>query len=320
MNKRRLGRSDIAVVPWCFGGNVFGWTADRDTSFALLDAFVGAGFDFIDTADMYSRWVPGHVGGESESVIGEWLASRGGRDRVVIATKVGMGQPNRTGALDRSHITTSIEASLKRLRTDYVDLYQSHADDADTPVEETLEVYAGLVKAGKVRIIGASNFSAARLKQSLDTSEAQGLPRYETLQPEYNLSDRAGFEGAVQDLCVAEEIGVIPYFSLAAGFLTGKYRSEADYAKSPRGQGMAKHLNPRGLRILAALDAVSARHATSQAAVALAWLMRQPSIVAPIASATSLEQFHSLAAAADLSLSPEDLSALDTASRPAAEA
>lgn len=320
MNKRRLGRSDIAVVPWCFGGNVFGWTADRDTSFALLDAFVGAGFDFIDTADMYSRWVPGHVGGESESVIGEWLASRGGRDRVVIATKVGMGQPNRTGALDRSHITTSIEASLKRLRTDYVDLYQSHADDADTPVEETLEAYAGLVKAGKVRIIGASNFSAARLKQSLDTSEAQGLPRYETLQPEYNLSDRAGFEGAVQDLCVAEEIGVIPYFSLAAGFLTGKYRSEADYAKSPRGQGMAKHLNPRGLRILAALDAVSARHATSQAAVALAWLMRQPSIVAPIASATSLEQFHSLAAAADLSLSPEDLSALDTASRPAAEA
>ncbi|MGI3903192.1 MAG: aldo/keto reductase [Janthinobacterium lividum] len=320
MHKRRLGRSDITVAPWCFGGNVFGWTADRDTSFALLDAFVGAGFDFIDTADMYSRWVPGHVGGESESVIGEWLAARGGRDRVVIATKVGMGQPNRTGALDRSHITTSIEASLKRLRTDYVDLYQSHADDSDTPIEETLEAYAGLVKAGKVRIIGASNFSAARLRQSLDVSAARGIPRYETLQPEYNLSNRSDFEGEVQDLCVAEEVGVIPFYALAAGFLTGKYRSDADYAKSPRGQSMAKRLDARGLRILAALDAVSARHGMSLAAVALAWLMVQPSIVAPIASATSLDQFRDLVTAADLVLGADDLSELDTASRPSAEA
>ncbi len=320
MQKRRLGRSDIAVAPWCFGGNVFGWTADRATSFALLDAFVGAGFDFIDTADVYSRWVPGHVGGESETVIGDWLAARGGRDRVVIATKVGMGQPDRIGRLDREHITTSIEASLKRLRTDRVDLYQSHADDSDTPVEETLEAYAALVKAGKVRIIGASNFSAARLSQSLAASAAHGLPRYETLQPEYNLSDRAGFEGKLQDFCVAEQIGVIPYFSLAAGFLTGKYRSEADYAKSPRGQGMAKYLNPRGLRILAALDAVAGRHSTAQATVALAWLMAQPAIAAPIASATSLEQFETLVAAADLTLSSADLAELDAASAPATEA
>ena len=317
MQMRKLGRSDIAVAPWCFGGNVFGWTADRDASFALLDAFVGAGFNFIDTADVYSRWAPGHVGGESETVIGEWLAARGARDRVVIATKVGMGQPGRTGALDRAHITASIDASLKRLRTDHVDLYQSHADDADTPIAETLDAYAGLVKAGKVRILGASNFSADRLRASLDASAAGGLPRYETLQPEYNLSDRAGFEGALQKLCVAEDIGVIPYFSLAAGFLTGKYRSEADFGKSPRGSGMAKHLTPRGRRILGALDTVAARHRTSQAAVALAWLMAQPAIAAPIASATSLGQFRDLVTAAELDLSAEDRAALDAASAPA---
>ena len=317
MRMHKLGRSDVAVAPWCFGGNVFGWTADRDASFALLDAFVGAGFDFIDTADVYSRWVPGHEGGESETMIGDWLADRKARDRVVIATKVGMGQPNRTGALDRAHITASIDASLKRLRTDRVDLYQSHADDAETPIAETLDAYAGLVKAGKVRILGASNFSAERLRASLDASAAEGLPRYETLQPEYNLSDRAGFEGAVQDLCVAEDIGVIPYFSLAAGFLTGKYRSEADFGKSPRGGGMAKHLTPRGLRILGALDAVSARHRASQAAVALAWLMAQPAVVAPIASATNLGQFRDLVKAAEIDLSAEDLAALDAASTPA---
>lgn len=316
MHRHNLGRSGIAVAPWCFGGNVFGWTADRDASFALLDAFVGAGFDFIDTADVYSRWAPGHVGGESETVIGDWLASRGGRDRVVIATKVGMGKPDKTGQLDKGYIASSIEGSLKRLRTDHVDLYQSHADDADTPVEETLAAYGALVKAGKVRIIGASNFSAARLRQSLDASAAHGLPRYETLQPEYNLSDRAGFEGELQDLCVAEEVSVIPYFSLAAGFLTGKYRSAADYGKSPRGGGMAKYLNARGLRILAALDAVSARRGTTQAAVALAWLMAQPSIVAPIASATSLDQFTGLVAAADLDLTAEDRAELEDASRP----
>ena len=317
MRMHKLGRSDVAVAPWCFGGNVFGWTADRDASFALLDAFVGAGFNFIDTADVYSRWVPGHEGGESETMIGDWLADRRARDRVVIATKVGMGQPNRTGALDRAHIAASIDASLKRLRTDRVDLYQSHADDAETPIAETLDAYAGLIKAGKVRILGASNFSAERLRASLDASAAEGLPRYETLQPEYNLSDRAGFEGAVQDLCVAEDIGVIPYFSLAAGFLTGKYRSEADFGKSPRGGGMAKHLTPRGLRILGALDAVSARHRASQAAVALAWLMAQPAVVAPIASATTLAQFRDLVKAAEIDLSAGDLAALDAASAPA---
>ena len=316
MIKRKLGRSDIAVVPWCFGGNVFGWTADRDTSFALLDAFVGAGFDFIDTADVYSRWVPGHVGGESETVIGDWLASRGGRERIVLATKVGMGQPNRVGRLDRAHIEASIDASLKRLRTDYVDLYQSHADDADTPIAETLHAYARLIEAGKVRIIGASNFSAPRLRASLDLSAAEGLPRYETLQPEYNLSVRSEFEGAVQDLCLAETVGVIPYYSLASGFLTGKYRSEADFGKSTRGGNMAKHLNARGLRILAALDAVSGRHRVSLAAVALAWLMVQPSIAAPIASATTLDQFRDLAAAASLALSAADLADLDAASAP----
>ncbi len=317
MQARRLGRSDITVRPWCFGGNVFGWTADRDTSFALLDAFVGAGFDFIDTADVYSKWVPGHSGGESETVIGEWLAARGGRDRVVIATKVGMGQPDRTGRLDRAYIAESIEGSLKRLRTDRVDLYQSHADDDETPVEETLEAYGALVKAGKVRIIGASNFSAARLRASLDASAAHGLPRYETLQPEYNLSSRSGFEGDVQELCVAEEIGVIPYFSLAAGFLTGKYRSEADFAKSPRGGGMAKYLDARGHRILGTLDAVSARRGTTQAAVALAWLRDRPGIAAPIASATSLDQLRDLVAAAELELTAEDKAELDAASRTA---
>ena len=317
MQARRLGRSDITVMPWCFGGNVFGWTADRDASFALLDAFVGAGFDFIDTADIYSKWVPGHSGGESETVIGDWLAARGGRDRVVIATKVGMGQPGRDGRLDRGHIAASIEGSLKRLRTDYVDLYQSHADDADTPVEETMEAYGALVKAGKVRIIGASNFSAARLRASLDASAAQGLPRYETLQPEYNLSSRAGFEGDVQGLCSAEEIGVIPYFSLASGFLTGKYRSGADFAKSTRGGGMAKYLDARGHRILAALDAVSARRGTTQAAVALAWLRDRPSIAAPIASATSLDQARELMRAAELELTPEDGAELEVASEAA---
>ncbi len=246
MIRRRLGRSDIAVAPWCFGGNVLGWTADRGASFALLDAFVGAGFDFIDTADIYSKWAPGHVGGESEAMIGEWLASRGRRDRVVIATKVGMGEPGRAGRLDRAHIEASIDASLRRLRTDHVDLYQSHADDPDTPVEETLAAYAGLVKAGKVRILGASNFTAERLRASLDASREHGLPRYETLQPEYNLSARAGFEDGLQGLCAAEGVGVIPYYALAAGFLTGKYRSEADFGKSPRGASMAKRLDARG--------------------------------------------------------------------------
>lgn len=313
MQKRRLGRSDISVAPWCFGGNVFGWTADPKTSFDLLDAFVGAGFDFIDTADVYSTWVPGHVGGESETVIGDWLSARGNRDKVVLATKVGMGQPGREGRLDRAYIAESIEGSLRRLRTDYVDLYQSHADDDATPIEETLEAYGALVAAGKIRIIGASNFSAERLGASLAASAANGLPRYETLQPRYNLVDRDGFEGALQRLCVEEEVGVIPYSSLASGFLTGKYRSEADFGKSPRGGSMGKYLNPRGQKILAALDAVSARHAVAPAEAALAWLLAQPSIAAPIASATSLDQFRGLVGATTLELRAEDLAELDRA-------
>ncbi len=313
LQKRSLGRSDIHVVPWCFGGNVFGWTADEKTSFDLLDAFVDAGFDFIDTADIYSSWVPGHRGGESEIVIGNWLAARKNRDRVVIATKLGMGQPGRDGRLDRTYIAESIEGSLQRLKTDYVDLYQSHRDDEATPQEETLQAYADLIKAGKVRIIGASNFSAARFGSALKTSVEHGLPRYETLQPQYNLADREAFESELKPLCLAEDIGVIPYYALGAGFLTGKYRSEADFGKSPRGGGMARYLNPRGLRILAALDAVAARHEVEPAAVAMAWLMAQPTIAAPIASATSLAQFRTIAAGAELALSPADLDALDQA-------
>ena len=313
LQKRFLGRSEIQVAPWCLGGNVFGWTADEKTSFDLLDAFVDAGFDFIDTADVYSIWVPGHRGGESETVIGNWLAARKNRDRVVIATKLGMGQPGRTGRLDRTYIAESIEGSLKRLRTDYVDLYQSHRDDEATPQEETLEAYAHLIKAGKVRIVGASNFSAARLGSALKTSAEHGLPRYETLQPQYNLADRAAFESELKPLCIAQEVGVIPYHALGAGFLTGKYRSKADFGKSPRGGGMAPYLNARGYRILAALDSVAARHEVEPAAIAMAWLMAQPSIAAPIASATSLSQFQSLAAGAALALSPADLDALDQA-------
>ena len=313
MEKRSLGRSGILVKPWCFGGNVFGWTADEKTSFDLLDAFVGAGFDFIDTADIYSAWAPGHSGGESETVIGNWLAARHNREKVVIATKVGAGQPGREGRLDRGYIAESVENSLKRLKTDRIDLYQSHRDDSETPIEETLEAYAALIKSGKIRAIGASNFSAPRLRASLEASRAHGLPRYETLQPEYNLVDRDGFEGEVQDLCVAEEIAVIPYFSLAAGFLTGKYRSDEDFGKSPRGGGMRKYMNPRGAMILKALDAVSGRHKVEPATVALAWLMTRPAIAAPIASATSLAQFEALAAAADLQLRAYDLAELDAA-------
>ena len=257
--------------------------------------------------------MPGHVGGESETVLGNWLAARKARHKVVIATKVGAGQPGREGRLDRGYIADSVEKSLKRLRTDRIDLYQSHRDDAETPVEETLEAYAALIKAGKVRAVGASNFSAARLKASLEASRAHGLPRYETLQPEYNLADRDGFEGEVQDLCVAEDVAVIPYFSLAAGFLTGKYRSDEDFGKSPRGGGMRKYMNPRGALILKALDAVAARHAVEPATVALAWLITRPSIAAPIASATSLAQFKALAAASDLSLGVDDLAELDAA-------
>jgi aryl-alcohol dehydrogenase-like predicted oxidoreductase len=313
MKKRRLGRSDLEVAPFCFGGNVFGWTADEKTSFALLDAFLEAGFDFIDTADAYSRWVPGHTGGESEAIIGRWMKARGNRDKVIIATKVGadMGS-GRTMA--GSYVRKAVEESLKRLQSDRIDLYQTHWDDPQTPLEEVLSTYADLIKAGKVRVIGASNYSAARLKEALDISAGTALPRYETLQPQYNLVERKDYEAELGPLCRREQIGVIPYYSLASGFLTGKYRSKQDAGKSPRGSGATKYLDERGLRVLAALDEVASAHQASVAQVALAWLLAKPELTAPIASATSLAQLEELLGAVRLEPTQEDLGRLDGAS------
>ena len=314
MNKRKLGRSGLSIAPLMLGGNVFGWTADAATAFAILDAFVGEGFNAIDTANVYSRWIPGHVGGESETVLGEWLKARGGRDKVVIATKLGMDMGGDNKGLSAAYMVRAVEESLGRLQTDHIDLYQSHTDDAETPLDETLEAYARLIQAGKVRAIGASNYTAPRLAQALKVSGDKALPRYETLQPLYNLYDRAGFEGALQDLCVAEEVGVIPFYGLASGFLTGKYRSEADLGKSPRGRGAKRYLDVRGLRILAALDQVAAALSATPAQVALAWLMAQPGLTAPIASATSVEQLTEILGAARLVLDAEQLAVLNTAS------
>ena len=317
MQYRTLGRSALQVSPLCFGGNVFGWTADEATSFALLDAWVAAGFNFIDTADVYSRWVPGHTGGESETVIGKWLKRSGKRSQVVIATKVGSDMGQGKVDLSTAYIRKAVEDSLRRLQVDCIDLYQSHRDDEATPQEETLEAYAHLIKAGKVRAIGASNFTAQRLTQALEVSRRHGLPRYETLQPLYNLCDRAEFEQDLRQLCVDQDIGVINFYSLAAGFLTGKYRTPADAAKSPRGKTTVdKYLNPRGLRILAALDEVAAGTASTPARVAIAWVMAQPGITSPIASATSLDQLHELTAAAQLTLDAKALARLDQASAP----
>ncbi len=312
--RRPLGRAGIEVSPLCLGGNVFGWTVDEPTSFRLLDAWVDAGMNFIDTADVYSHWVPGHHGGESETLIGRWLKRSGKRDRIVLATKVGkkMG-PSQVG-LSASYIRSAVEASLKRLQTDVIDLYQSHDDDPQTPFEETLGAYAELIRAGKVRAIGASNHSAARLRQALDASRTHGLPRYECLQPHYNLYERKDFEDELEALCLAENIGVINYYALASGFLTGKYRSSADLGKSPRGKGVGRYLDARGLRILAALDAVAARTASTPAQVALAWQMARPAITAPIASATSLQQLEGLVAATRLLLDDEATAQLDRAS------
>jgi aryl-alcohol dehydrogenase-like predicted oxidoreductase len=314
MERRKLGRSGLEIAPLVFGGNVFGWTVDEANAMALLDRFVAAGFDCIDTADVYSVWVQGHQGGESETIIGSWLQARGGRDRVVIATKVGMEMaPDRKG-LARDYILRSCEESLRRLRTDYIDLYQSHQDDPAIPFEETLEAYQRLIEQGKVRAIGASNYEAARLAAALDASEAQGLPRYETLQPHYNLMERPAFEGPLQDLCVSRGLGVIPYFSLARGFLTGKYRSEKDLGQSPRGEGVRPYLDERGQRVLLALDEAATRHGATPAQVALAWLMAQPAITAPIASATSLSQLEDIMGAARLQLDQAALDALTRAS------
>jgi aryl-alcohol dehydrogenase-like predicted oxidoreductase len=315
MQYRDLGRSGLKVAPLCLGGNVFGWTADDTASFAVLDALVGAGLNFIDTADVYSRWVPGHRGGESETVIGNWLARSGRRKDVVIATKVGMEMaPDRKG-LSSAHIARSAEESLRRLRTDYIDLYFSHCDDPGVPLEETLGAYAKLIAQGKVRAIGASNYTAPRLAAALDASRAGGLPRYEVLQPNYNLYERSGYESALEPLCLENRIGVVSYFALASGFLTGKYRTPADAAKSPRGKGVIdKYLNARGLRILAALDEVAGRYRVSAAAVALAWQIARPSITAPIASATTVDQLRELIAATNLTLDHAAIEQLNAAS------
>jgi aryl-alcohol dehydrogenase-like predicted oxidoreductase len=314
MEQRSLGRSGIKVPPLMFGGNVFGWTIDKAQSHRILDRLVDAGLHAIDTADVYSAWAPGHQGGESETIIGEWLKASGKRSQVVIATKVGMKMGSGDQGLSRDWIMKEVEASLRRLQTDVIDLYQAHKDDETVPLEETLGAFADLVKAGKVRAIGASNYSASRLKQALEVSARDGLPRYETLQPLYNLMDRRAFEEALGPLCRAEGIGVINYYALASGFLSGKYRSEADFGKSKRGGNMGKYLTPRGLKVLAALDAVAGEVAATPAQVAIAWLLAKPVVTAPIASATSLDQLEDLLGATALGLSPAQVAALDEAS------
>jgi aryl-alcohol dehydrogenase-like predicted oxidoreductase len=315
MEKRQLGRSGLEVVPLCFGGNVFGWTIDEPTSHRVLDAFVDEGFNFIDTADMYSRWAPGNSGGESETIIGSWLKGRGDRDKLVIATKVGMEMGPGKKGLAPAYIRASVEDSLRRLQTDYIDLYQSHADDPETPFEDVLGIYQELIEQGKVRAIGASNISAARLRQALDVSARTGLVRYESLQPQYNLFDRADYEAELEPLCREHGLGVITYYSLASGFLSGKYRKPEDASKSPRGEGVvSKYLNDRGRAILKALDEVAALHDATPTQVALAWVIARPSVTAPIASATSVEQLKDFAGAAKLKLDQGSISLLDEAS------
>jgi len=315
MQLRPLGRSGLDVSPLAFGGNVFGWTVDEALSFRLLDAWLDAGFNFVDTADVYSAWVPGHVGGESETIIGKWLRQTGKRNRVVLATKVGKPMGDDKKGLSPAYIRAAVDASLQRLKTDHIDLYQSHDDDADTPLADTLGAFADLIKAGKVRAIGASNYTAPRLAQALDVSERLGLPRYESLQPLYNLYDRAVFEDALEPLCLERGVGVINFYALAAGFLTGKYRSEADAAKSARGANTTKkYLNARGLRILAALDQVASTHNATPGQVAIAWQIARPAVTAPIASATSIAQLNELTVAATLKLDPASIAVLEAAS------
>lgn len=314
MKKNKLGKSEIEVAPLMLGGNVFGWTTDEPTSFKVLDAFVDAGLNFIDTADSYSTWAPGHKGGESETIIGNWFKQSGKRDKVIIATKVGSEIPSQGKGLSKAWILREAEASLKRLKTDTIDLYQSHRDDLSTPIEETLEVYEQLVREGKVRAIGCSNFTRERTEQSLAISRQHGWPSYVSLQPHYNLSERATYETELEPLALKENLGVVPYYSLASGFLTGKYRSEADLSKSPRGQAVKKYLNDRGFHILHALDQAAEKHKATPAQVALAWLMARPSVTAPIASATGVEQLNELAAATRLELDRASIELLNQAS------
>jgi aryl-alcohol dehydrogenase-like predicted oxidoreductase len=314
MKKRTLGNSGLEVAPLALGGNVFGWTADEPTSFKILDAFVAAGCNLVDTADIYSRWVPGNKGGESETVLGKWLRRSGNRGKVLIATKVGMEMgPDRKG-LSKSYILRAVEDSLRRLQSDCIDLYQSHTDDAETPMEETLEAYAQLIRQGKVRAIGASNYTADRLSQALEAGRRPGYPSYQCLQPLYNLYDRADYETELEPLCMEKGVGVIPYFSLASGFLTGKYRSEKDLANRPRGDMVKKYMNERGFRILDALDQVASRYHSVPAVVSLAWLIARPSVTAPIASATNLDQLADLIEATTLELDHSSIELLDTAS------
>jgi aryl-alcohol dehydrogenase-like predicted oxidoreductase len=306
MHKRKLGASGLEIAPLVLGGNVFGWTADKDTSFAVLDAFIGAGFNAVDTADVYSRWAPGHQGGESETVIGEWMKSRGNRDKVVLITKVGSEMPAGKG-LKAAYIQTACEASLKRLQADHIDLYSSHFPDKDTPIAETLEAHERLIEQGKVRAIGGSNYDASGLTEAMEAGDGKAHARYTVLQPHYNLLVRDQYEGALEDICVSENLGVIPYFALASGFLTGKYRTEADLKKSARGGRMKDLLQGRGPALLAAMDGVAVRHNATLAQVALAWLMARPSITAPIASATSVAQLNELTPAVKIKLTIEDI-------------
>jgi aryl-alcohol dehydrogenase-like predicted oxidoreductase len=314
MDYRELGASGLKVSPLCLGANVFGWTADEATSFSILDAFADSGLNFLDTADMYAKWVPGNSGGESETIIGKWFKRSGKRSKVILATKVGMEMSPEKKGLSRAYIFSAVEDSLKRLQTDYIDLYQSHVDDPATPLEDTLQAYGELVKQGKVRAIGASNYKADRLASALDISFELGYPRYESLQPLYNLYDRADYEYDLEPLCLSRKIGVIPFFSLASGFLTGKYRGEADLAKSQRGSRVQKYLNERGFKILEALDQVSEKVQSTPGKVALAWMMARPSITAPIASVTNVDQLKDLVDATRLKLDEESIGAINQAS------
>jgi aryl-alcohol dehydrogenase-like predicted oxidoreductase len=317
MENRRLGQSSLQVSPIAFGCNVFGWTVDEKTSFALLDAWVGAGFNFLDTADVYSRWHNGNSGGESETIIGKWLKARGNREKVVLATKLGIEMAPGKKGLSRAYMQSAVEASLQRLQTDHIDLYQSHRDDPETSIEETLSAYADLIKQGKVREIGASNFSAERLAESLKISTDRGLPRYQSLQPHYNLVERTEFEGPLEELCLAEKVGVIGYYSLASGFLTGKYRSRADTEGRARGRGVEKYMTDHGFGVIKALEEVAARYEANPGQVALAWLIARPSVTAPIASATNLGQLAELVEAAEIDLDAESIQKIDAASKPA---
>ena len=314
MEKRELGNSGLKVAPLTFGGNVFGWTIDKKQSFKILDAFVDAGFNFIDTADTYSWWVPGNKGVESETIIGEWFAQRKNRDKIILSTKTGSQNNEHPADVSKKYILDCVEQSLKRLKTDYIDLYQTHFDDEKTPVEETLSAYQQLIKEGKVRIIGTSNMSPARIRESLKASEKEGLPKYQTLQPLYNLMEREKYENDLRGIVKENNMGVLSYSSLASGFLTGKYRSKEDLNKSQRGGGIEKYLNEKGFKVLEALDNISAKHGTTQAAISLAWLLARPTITAPIVSATSLRQMESIIKAPQLNLDDEDMDVLNEVS------